>query len=774
MTGLVRDVRQAARLLARRPGVSALVALTLALGIAATTIAFSVADAVLWHPLPFKDASRLVRVSASAPEGSATRVLETWPAGAQLFDGLYPFILDSAIVTGGPEAQAVTIGMLTPGLVEALGIRPAAGRTFTRDDVAPDPDAVIVSADLWRRLQPDGTSAATAIGRIILVEGVPRTIVGVMPGGFDFPVGRVSLWRPYVPDPNARRVVALGRLRPGAAMPPARPGDPIQITPFVRKDPTTSRALQMVFGAAALLLLIAVANTANVLLADAIRRDAELAVRAALGASWPQLARQVAMEGLALSAVAVAAALLFSTWALGVLVERIPYLLFFQALRPIALDWRALTFAGAVATLAGLGASVLTIARARRLDAQTALRGRTSALPTQTRSRHVLTASQIAVTLALLACAGLVTASLRQLAVADPGFDPGRLVHVVVQIPTWRYQTDATTQDALVRAREAALGLPGVENATVAHAMPPGLGEIAADALEVAPGAKIPSGGSVATAQIDDAFFATLGIATVAGRAFDGRDRVDSDPAAIVSRSLAAMVAPGGVALGRRIRESNDVPWRTIVGVVEDISNTGMASTPTRLAYYVPRSQTPAWWFEGLIVRTRGAPESVVPAVRDVFHRLMPDAPIFDVTTGPEAMANTNARVAFAASLMTTCAGVALVVALVGVYASFWYTVRQRTREIGIRLALGAAPSDIRRMVVGRGLRLTLAGLAAGLPLALVAMRSVRSLVVDTAASEPATVGAMAVGLAAAAIAATYLPARRAARIDPVTALRQE
>ena len=765
---------------------SALVVMTLAIGIAATTIAFSVADAVLWHPLPFADADRLVRVRASVPRG-VNSALEAWPARDQLFDDLYPFGLDSGIVDAGGEPQAVTVGLLSPGLLGAIGASPTSGRPFGVADAQPGSSVIIISADLARRIEAGSGTATGAIGQTVRLDGVPQTIVGVMPGGFDFPVGRVALWRPYVSSATATRMMALGKLKRGVTMEAAQAfiradassqdsGSQlvrnVQVTLFVQVNPATSLALRLLFGAAALVLLIAVANAANLLLAEAVRRDAELAIRVSLGASWPRLARQMATEAILVSAIAVCAALIMSAWALGALVKTIPYLISFQALRPIALDWRALSFAAIAAMLASLGASGLLIFRARRIDAQVALRGQTSGIPGQAHTRNALTVAQLAVTLALLACAGLLANGLLHLGRVDPGFNPDGLVDVVVQMPTWRFANDVPAQAALERVRAEAARLPGVVSATISHKMPPGLDSRSLDGVEIADAANPSRSGVVALGLVDDAFFSTLGIPVLAGRGIDSRDRQGSQPVAVVSRAFAELLSPDGDAIGRRFRESKDAPWLTVVGVVGNVANAGVELASTPLAFYASRLQTTARSSEGLIVRTRTVPEQVVPDLRAAFRRVMPDAPIIEVTTAEEAIGNSNARVRFATGLMMAFAGVALALALIGVYATFWYTVRQRTREIGVRLALGAAPADILRMVLGLGARLTLVGLIVGLPLALLATRSLRSLLFGVSSSDPATFAVVAIVLAVAAIAATYLPARRASHVDPVDVLR--
>jgi putative ABC transport system permease protein len=783
-----QDLRQAVRFFWRRPGVAVLVVGTLGIGIAATTIIFSLADAILWHPLPFPDWDRLVRVRLTAsgglgPQSASGATLEAWPAKAQILDGLYPFGLDSAIVRLGDEPQAVTTCQLSPGLLSALGVTPVWGRAFAPDEFRPDSGVVIVSADLWQRLRSTGAAPADPT---LLTDGVRQTVIGVMPAGFEFPVGRVSLWRPYAPSLATPGLVALGKLKRGMTIEAAQalarataPNGPgqlvreVRITPFVAVSPTTSVGLRLLLGAVAMLLLISVANAANILVAEAVRRDAELAVRAALGASWPRLARQMVTETLCASAVAALAALVVSAWALTALARTVPYVMFFQTLRPIALDWRALLFGVTVATVAGLGASWLSVARARRTAPATALRGQGSGLPGRARASHGLTIAQIAVTLPVLASASLLGRGLWHLSRLDPGFSPDHLVQLVVQLPTWRLAHEQETRTALDELRADAARLPDVAGATVAYAIPPSLDSRPLEDLEGA-SSMAPSGaGDVWFGRVDEGFFSTLGIPVLAGRPFDTGDRLGSQPVAIVSRALAERLSPDGKALGRRFRESSSDPWLTIVGVVGNVTNSGVEQSASQLAFYTPRAQSTTWWYEGLIVRTRPTPEHVVPELRSLMRRRLPDAPIISASTAYDTIAGSSARVRFATALMTAFAGVALGLALVGVYGAFWCAVRQRTREIGVRLALGAAPADVLRMVLATSARLALIGVAIGLPLTLVATRGLGSLLFAVSSSDPATLAVVAIGLAAAAVAASYLPARRASQVEPVDALRQ-
>jgi putative ABC transport system permease protein len=784
---LGQDLRHAGRLIRRRPGVAILVVITLAIGIAGATITFSVADAILWHPLPFPHADRFVRARLHVAPGSGALwksggSLDAW-GGRQVLDGLYPFGIDSGIVDTGSTLRAFTVGDLSAGLLDALGVTPAWGREFSADEYRPGSGVVLASAELWRQLQEAGQAT---LGTSVLVEGVRQTIVGVMPDGFEFPVGRVGLWRPYVPQATDTGVIALGTLKRGVTLGQAEaaarvasqahtsgPVRSVVISPFVRVDAATSTALYVLLGAVAMLLLTAIANSANVLMAEAVRRDVELALRATLGASWWRIARQLAVETLVLSTLAALVGLLLSAWTLGLVVKSVPYLISFQALRPIALDWRALTCAAAAAAVAGLGATSFAIVRVRRIDVHMALRGQTSGMPSHGRLSRVLTTTQMAITLALLASAGVLARGLFDLNRADPGFDPDHVVEVTVQLPTARLSDDATLQATLADVRTDAARLPGVVDATIANAMPPSLGNQPLADLDVAGAAARSSSRPVWFGRVDEAFFHTIGIAVLAGRGIETRDRADTQRVAVVSRALSDTLWPNGDVLGRQFRESTSDPWLTVVGIVSNVTNSSMDGSRGLLAFYTPHVQSPTWWYESLIVRTRSSPDQVVPALRTLLRSRLPDAPMDEAQTARDELLMSNSRGRFATGLMVAFAAVALVLALVGVYGVFWFAVRQRTREIGVRLALGAAPATMLRMVIGDSLRLVVIGVAAGIPLAFAATRALRSLLFDVSPSDPLTFGSATLLLAAAAIAATYLPARRASRIAPVEVLRQ-
>jgi putative ABC transport system permease protein len=522
------------------------------------------------------------------------------------------------------------------------------------------------------------------------------------------------------------------------------------------------------------LLLLAVANTANIIQAETVRRGTELAVRALLGASSARLVRQMMSETLLVSAIAAAIAMVLSAWVLSALAKAVPYLMLFQSLRPIGIDWRALLFATAVAILAGLGASWLSVLRAMRVDLQSALRGQTSGLPEHARARRTLTAAQIAVTFVLLTGASLLGNSFLRLSRVDSGFDPENLIELVVQLPTWRYVDELEKRAALERVRVETTRLRDVVNVTISHSMPPGLESHSLTGVVTDDGPVTSKTEFVSTGLVDETFFATLGIPRLSCRTFDARDQQNAPAVSIVSRAFAQRFWPGRDPLGRRFRESVKAPWLTVVGVVGDVKNGSFERPLGALAYYTPRTQSPTWWYVGLIVRTRSAPEPIVPTMRSIVQRLLPDTPITGVETGYEYIAGSNSRVRFATLLMIAFAGVGLMVALIGVYGTFWCTVSERTREIGVRMALGAASADILRMVMAGSARLIAIGLCVGLPLAVIATRALRSLLFEVSPSDPTTLGIVTIFLTIAALVATYFPARRAAGVDPTEALRSQ
>ncbi len=765
------NLRRALRLAAARPGPWLLLVVTLALGIAAPTIALSLTDAVLWHPLPFRDADRLVRVRAAV----GPDVLQHSPSADRWLAALYPFGMDGATVDAGRGAEGATIGEISPGLFEALGVAPARGRFFAADEFTPASSVVIASAALGAELR------AIAPDRdvwTVRVDGVSKTVVGVMPEGFDFPVGRVFLWTPLGPSAISR-TFALGVLKPGvtpgvvaAAGAAAWPGN-AAVTPFVTPSTATITAVGAFAGAACLVFVVALANAAGLQLASAVEQRSELAVRAALGASLRQLAGAVLVETWIAAAAACGLAILLTAIVLPLIVRAVPYLIAFQTLRPVRLDAQALAIAALASLAAGSATATISIWRLRRVDPRAALDAHGAAGGSPTRARRVLAAVAIAVAVPVLASAGLLANSLRRLSDIEPGFRPEGLLQVALEFPAWRYPNELSRREAVEHLRAALTTTPAVAGVTFASATPPAMDCVSLADVVVDGRAEPPGAGFVSYDSVDASFFETVGIAIAAGRAFDPRDVDGGERAAIVSRALAQRLWPGAAALGQRFKSSPTGPWRTVVGVADDITTVGVDRSRGTLAFYLPSAQTPASPMTAVIVRTRAAEAAAMPAVRGAIRAAMPDAPILDFGTVSDWLTDGLDRERFLARIVSAIAAAALMLALVGTYAMFRTAVRSRTREIGIRMTLGATPAIVMRAVLGESALVAAAGLVVGMPLAFAATRTLSAWLFQVSPADLVTHAAVAIGVVLSALGAAYGPARRAGRVDPSVALRQ-
>ena len=793
---MFQDVRFACRLFARRPGVTILIVVTLAIGIAASTVVFSVADAILWHPLPFREPDRLVALWSHDPvRNTTTRAislasLNAWESKAGIFETVHAYGLGGNLLTGGGDAQAVTGGSVSLGLFSALGVLPQRGRDFVARDFQHGSDPVVLLSDgLWRsRFAANGD----ILGRTIAIDGRPHTVVGVMPPGFGFPVDSVRLWVPLSDGVRAARVNAVGRMRPGVSLAQAEataeattrgmldtgghPLPEVRVRPFMSHSPNTTTAIATLLGAVALLLLIAIVNAANVLLAEAIRRDAEMSIRASLGAGLARLARQVATETLLMTVTAAAAGIALSFGALRVVVAGLPWVMSFQTLRPIAIDRRALMFACLTAALVGIATALAPIARARRASLQASLKRAVISESSHVRLRSTLVVLQLAITTVLLVAAGLLANGFVRMNRIDFGYSPGNLLTVSVSLPATTLPTERGMAAFLDEWRRRAAAVPGVIAATVTGGAIPPSADFSRGSIETADrGVVTGTNAGLAVSDVDGDFFSTLGIPLLAGRTFDDRDGAGAMPVAVISRALAERLWPSADALGRQFRTERDKTWRTVIGIVGNVANGGIEQPADHLASYQARSQSnETWRYQSLVVRAAGHPGGLERPLRDVVRAIDPGVPVTEVATADDVIAEANARVRFATFLMWALAAIATALALIGVYAAFWCSVRQRTREIGVRLALGAEPSAIVGMVLGETALVALIGLAIGLPIAFAFSRVLRGLLFGVEPTDPLTFATASVLLVAAALVAAYLPARRAGCIDPTEALRHE
>ncbi|MFN8063109.1 MAG: FtsX-like permease family protein, partial [Vicinamibacterales bacterium] len=619
------------------------------------------------------------------------------------------------------------------------------------------------------------------------------TVVGVMPPDFAFPVDSVRLWRPLSPaGAHASHFNAVGLLRAGVTFERAeemtarttrglrdatgQPLPELRLLPLAPMSGRTRPVLLASIGAAALLLLIAVANVAQVLLGEALRREREMAVRSALGGSPTRLARQVIVEAGVLSVGAALLGLLLARAALPAFVSAVPWAISFFALRPIVIDARVLSCALVVTTLASVGAAAGPLWRLR--DARTSFAPRTTGnTPGRGRLQGGLLVGQVALTTVLLMAAGLLGRSVIVLFERDIGFTPRPLLVVSVDLPGVLFPTAASRRALLDAWRQRVAGLPGVAAATVGEgSIPPSLG-FRNGAIETADGGVFGDATTVVTeATVDDGYVATLGLPVLSGRAFDATDSAETQRVVMVSRALAERLWPAGDAVGRQVRLEPEESWSTVVGVVGNVRNGSQEQPLGDLALYWSRAQSPdPWRFQSLVLRvTDGSSRRLEPAVRQALRALNPDVPIADVQSGDDVVAEANVRLRFFTGLMSAIAIVALGLAIVGIYGSFLSAVRQQVGELGVRRVLGAEAPAIVRLVLGRAVRVALAGLTFGAPLAIATAGLLRGLLVELEPYDPATLASVALFLLAAALAAAFVPARFAGRIDPAVVLRHE
>jgi putative ABC transport system permease protein len=803
------DLRYGARLLARSPGFAAVAVLALALGIGASTAISSVIDGVLLRPLPYPDAGRLVMVSrhfarSAFPYGPLCLAdYLDWRAGNRAFEDPAAFGQRRFDLTGTGEPEQVAGAEVTAEFFSALRVRPLLGRVFGPGEDGPARQRLaVLSESLWRRRFGGDPRV---VGQAVDLDGNRSTVVGVMPGGFHYPRQDSEVWTNLVFDPPTRRgpflYRGLARLAPGVTLAQAQ----AELGAIARRielgDPRTSRltfplqplreaivgearpALLVLFGAVSLVLLIAAVNVANLLLARATAREREMAVRLGLGAGRARLLRQLLTEsgllaltgGVAGVAVAASGLALLRAWNPGNL----------PRIEEVRLDGRVLGFTLLVSLLTGLLFGLAPALQSSRADLASSLKegGRGhSASAGRRRTRAALVVAEIALSLLLLAGAALLLRSFVRLQQVETGFrvPAARILTMQISPSAARYR-DARTSIALYeRLLERVRHLPGVESAAVSDSLPPDR-EGDADTYVIAgrplgPGELNPI---VSAPTVSADYFRTLGIPLVKGRFFDARDRQDSQPVAIISAGLArrdfASLDPIGP-IGQRIKRSgpelSDSPYMEIVGVVGNTRYLGLARS-TDAAYYEPLSQNGGRKLF-LAVRSRTAAASLAPLLRREVQAVDRDVVVTAVATMEQALSDSVAQPRFRTVLLAAFAAAAVLLAAIGIYGVIAWSVAQRTHEIGVRMALGARRSDVLLLVVGQGANLALAGIGLGLAGAFLLTRVLANLLFGVSATDPLTFILVPLLLAAVALAASLIPARRAAAIDPHAALKVE
>jgi putative ABC transport system permease protein len=805
MSSFLSDLRLALRLLGRAPTFTGAAVLTLGVAIGATTAIFSVANPVLIQPLPYHNPDRVMVVWERDRDGSRSTVgfttIRDYIDRATTFESAAALGDWQPTVTEGNEPERLQGLRVSATYFRTLGVQPSLGRDFRADEDVPGaPRVVIISHALWQR-RFGGDPAI--IGKPISMGGTLMPVVGVMPEGFDdVTAPGAQIWRILgyaVTDPYAcrtcRHLRMIARLAPNvtvaraqseltkihkaiAAEHPADYGSPDAIVAPLQHEVTLQyRPALLALGAAvALMLIIAVANMANLQLARLVRREEEFAIRTALGASSPRLTRQLLTEALLIGVLGGLAGLSVAAMAIPALVRQLPPQL--PRLGAIRLDLSAVAVIGAI-VLALTIVVGLVPRRGRRVSniADGLRAGRRLTGTRQSAVRAGLVVAELAFALMLLVGAGLLARSVVRLLDVDKGFDSRNLLTMEINSIGPRYQDDASVFAYHDRVRDAVRSVPGVSSVGVVNQLPLGgnfdlYGVGAQDKPEPDP-AKVPSGSRYV---VSADYLATMRIRLLEGRTFTAAEERDSvNRVALVSKALATRLWPGESAIGKRIKMGGpERPYRTVIGVVGDVRHTGLDATQL-MAFYVPERQ---WFFsdeqEILVVRTKGDPAAAAGAVRRAIQAIDPTQPIVKVAAMEDVVAASTAQRRLALTLFTCFALAAVLLAVAGIYGVIAGNVAERTREIGLRAALGATPRNILQLVVGQGARLAIAGLAAGLFGAFALTRSLRALLFGIGPNDPATIVVATLVLLAAALAACFVPAVRALRVDPSQAFRSD
>jgi putative ABC transport system permease protein len=803
-----QDVRYAVRLLLRTPGATMASVLTLALTIGATTAIFSVVQAVLLQPLPYPEADRLVRVWEASPQSVARNVVSAgnylaWTDRAQSFNALGAFRIgfDAALTAPDGPPEKLSASSMTASVLDVVSVAPAIGPGLSPGTLASGGSSeILISWGLWhRRFGGD----PGAIGRGLTLDGRPFTVVGVMPSGFRFPVPDIDVWFAHRFDADDRTSFTshnynvIGRLAPGVSLAQAQaemtsiagvlateqPADMtgwgVNVVPAHADAVRTVRPLLlMLMGVVVIVLLIACANLATLQLARASRRQLEMAVRSAIGAGRYRLVRQLLAESLVVAIAGGILGVAVLSVSLQALVVAAPADIPF--LDTIAINGTVLGFTVLVTMVCALLVGLVPAALMSRTDVRSLLSSsRGHAGGSATRLRHVLVAAQIGLALVLLVSAGLLVQSFWNLRSVDHGFDPRQLLAVSIDLPQSRYPDNDRQLSFYRDLGERLSTTPGVVRAAGTTATPArGAGMTFSFAIEgrVAPN---PSGreNPVPLQGITPGYFETMRIPILEGRSIEHADRVDAPGALVINETLAKLHWPSGGAVGARIRFRDNHPWFEIVGVVGDTHDEGLDVAPPPTVYVSLAQRHASWsWmtWQTLMIRTAGDPMELLPSVRDTIWAFDKDLPLLEVATVESAFAENDARRRFTTQLFAAFALLALGLGAVGVFGVLSCAMVERRREIGIRLALGAEPGRVAGAMIRSALVWAMGGIALGALVAVLVTRYLQTLLFNVEASDPATFVAMTTLLVMVAALSAWVPARRAARLSPLTALRQD
>lgn len=809
METVIRDARFALRTMARRPGFTAVAVLIIALGMGANTAIFSLVRAVLLRPLPFANPDRLVMIWEDAtfigfPKNTpAPANYVDWKTRNEVFEDMAALRTQDFNLTGDGEPEKVYAYGVTPNFFSLLGVEPALGRTLADDDGRPENLRVaVISYPLW---QSRYGGEQSIVGREILLDDEKYAVVGVMPRGFQVLDPSVRIWVPagFTPRMLANRgghyLKVFGRMKPGVTVDMAN-GDIKTITAQIARDHPdeadrlgayvvslseelsgeTRKPLIVLLVAVAFVLLIASANLANLLLSRALGRSKEVAVRTALGASRTRLVRQLLTESVLLSLVGGVAGVLMAVWSFEFLSHLIPPgLRLFVDLR---IDLVVLAFTLVLSMITGIFFGLAPALQSLKVDLNEALKqggGRSSLSTGHRRLQNAMIIGEVALAMVLLVGAGLLIKTFARLRDQYSFLSPDGVLALRTQLPENRYEQPAKRFAFYSQVLERVKALPGVNSAGYTTSVPldwkGGTNGISIEGRPVERGVEYDANHR----QISEDYFKTIGIALEQGRFFNEGDNEQTIPVAIINRTMAREFWPGEDPIGKRFKssgpESTD-PWIEIVGVVADVKQMG-AEKPVKAEVYMPYRQVAEQpWYapRDLVIRTSVPPMSLASVVTNKVHEIDADQPVSNIRTMKEVLGEEFGLRETGTTLLGVFAGLALVLAAIGLYGVLSYFVSQRIPEFGVRMALGAESRDILLLVLKRGMGLALVGLAIGTAASFALTRLMQSLLFEVSASDPIVFGSIALLLAGVAFAACVIPALRAARVDPMIALRYE
>ncbi len=807
MDSLIKDIRYGVRGLAKRPGFTLIAVLTLALGIGANSAIFSVVNAVLLSPLPYKDANQLMLLTRFDPQRTTPSTSYSIPKfnairdQSQSFESLAAVADDSFNLTGRETPEQIRGARISGDLFHVLAVKPYLGRSFLpEEDRVGGPRVALLSYGLWRRLFD---ADANIVNRAVELDGQSYQIVGVLPADFKFLDETHDVWLPRAFEPSyfapdsmslgATYLSVVGRLKPGVELRQAQSELATLSERYRQNNPLNSdiagnsslmplqsavvgeirKSLLVTFGIVGVVLLIACANVTNLLLARAAARRREFALRTALGASRWQLIRQVLIESLMLSLLGGAGGLLIAYLGLNLLLTARPGVV--PRLDEIGLDFRVFGFTLAISVLTGLIFGLLPALQSSETDLNETLKdgARGAGDGRGNRIRRALVVCEIALALVVLVCAGLLTRSFLRLRQASPGLDYQNVLTMAVTLPQARYPEPNQQIKFYQQTIEQVRTLPGVTNVAVASDIPlvgpPGHMRVYIEGVPDPGSEKVPR---VPARVISSDYFGVLKIPTVAGRTFTEADSEKAAKVAVINESFAHRFWPNENPLGKRFAYSTSRILCEVVGVVKN-TKSRVSDTATGEEMYFPAPQRPRLSMS-LLVRTRNDPASFTGAIRREILNIDKDQAVTEVATLEQVVGESIEQPRLTMFLLSIFGLVALTLAAIGIYGVMAYAVAQRTREIGIRMALGAQNIDVLRLVVRNGMTLAVIGVAIGLGGAWGLTRLLASLLFEVTATDAATFAMVSVGLLGVALLACYIPARRATKVDPLVALRYE